>query len=298
MRKRLMGGRHVLAFSRKADAALAKKTALQSLSLDAARDATSARCIPKNAGCSARIIAESDFILCGVLEADAIFKSRRLKAEWKFSEGEKVKRGDSVCRLSGSCRGILACERSALNYLMLLSGIASKCASASAAYGKGRICATRKTLPMLTQSEKRAVALGGCLTHRLSLSDGILVKDNHLASIMRQARVKKERAIEMAVGCFGLGEFVEVEVSSVSEALAAASAGAGAILADNVSPKKLRKIAAAARRANPRIIIEASGGITLENAGTYLKAGADFASTSELTMKISPANLSLEIDAF
>jgi nicotinate-nucleotide pyrophosphorylase (carboxylating) len=149
---------------------------------------------------------------------------------------------------------------------------------------------------MLSHSEKRAVLLGGCLTHRLDLSDGILVKDNHIAAIMKQARVKKEGAIEIAVGCFGRSEFVEVEVSSVSEALAAAAAGADAILADNVSPAKLRKIAAAVRRADPKIIIEASGGITLENAGAYLKAGADFASTSGLTMKISPANLSLEID--
>lgn len=298
MRKRLMGDGRILAFSRKASAALAKKTALQALSLDAARDATSDRCIPENAGCGAKIIAKSDFILCGVLEAGAIFESRRVKAKWKFSEGEKVKRGATVCTLSGSCRAILACERSALNYLMLLSGIATRCGKASAAYGRGRISATRKTLPMLTHSEKRAVALGGCLTHRLDLSDGILVKDNHLAAIMKRGKTGRERAIEIAVGCFGLSEFVEVEVSSVSEALAAAAAGADAILADNVSPKKLRKIAAAARKAAPKIIVEASGGITLENAGAYLKAGADFASTSGLTMNVSPANLSLEIGAF
>jgi nicotinate-nucleotide pyrophosphorylase (carboxylating) len=230
------------------------------------------------------------------VEAGEIFGSRKLRAKWNFAEGQKVRRGKTVCALSGQARSILACERVALNYLMLLSGIATKSRAASEKYGKWRISATRKTLPLLSHSEKRAVAIGGCLTHRLSLSDGILAKDNHVAIIMGRKKCGREEAVRLAVSSFPPRAFVEAEVSSASEAIAAAEGGARAILVDNVSPSGLQKIAKAARRVSPKIIIEASGGITLANAGKYLKAGADFCSTSELTMKVEPANLSIEID--
>lgn len=276
---------------------IARKAALAALLQDAASDRTGAGCMPARMRCSGRIIAKSDFVFCGRVEAGAIFKSRGVKASWRFQEGKGVKKGRALCTVSGNARAVLACERTALNFITLLSGIATASAGASKKYGKLRIAATRKTLPGLAHSEKRAIALGGCLTHRLSLSDGILIKDNHIAAIMKDKGVSENRAIEIACGCFGHGEFVEVEVSSSAAATTAALSGASAILADNVSPAKLRKIAQAARKASPGIIIEASGGITLANAGKYLRAGADFCSTSELTMKISPANLSLEIDA-
>ena len=285
-------------FMAKPSLVAARKSALEALSQDAASDKTSAACIPKKARCSGKIVAKSDFTLCGIMEADAIFKSRGVSVKWKFSEGRGVKKGQAVCTVSGNARAILACERTALNFLSLLSGVASASASASKKYGRWKIAATRKTIPLLMHSEKRAVAIGGCLTHRLTLSDGILIKDNHVAAIMGSEGVDAARAVEIACGAFGLGEFFEVEASSVKTAVAAALCGAGAILADNVSPSELGKIAKAARAASPEIIIEASGGITTANAGKYLAAGADFCSTSELTMKISPANLSLEIDAF
>ncbi|MFA6489851.1 MAG: carboxylating nicotinate-nucleotide diphosphorylase [Candidatus Micrarchaeia archaeon] len=285
-------------FMGKPSARLAREAALAALLQDAASDATGEKCIPKAARCSGKIVAKSDFILCGAVEADAIFKSRSVSAKWKFREGAGVKKGQAVCTVSGNARAVLACERTALNYLSLLSGVATVCAQASRKYGKWKIAATRKTIPNLMHSEKRAVALGGCLTHRLTLADGILIKDNHIAAIMKAANIGEKRAVEFACGSFGLGEFVEVEVSSEETAIAAALSGAEAILVDNVSPEKLRKIAKAARKASPKIIIEASGGITIENAGAYLRAGADFASTSELTMKTAPANLSLEIEAF
>ena len=281
---------------RKPSPTIARKNALAALREDARRDATSGKCIPYSLRCSGKIIAKSDFILCGIVEAGAIFSSRKVRTAWKFREGQKVKKGSTVCTVSGNCRAILACERAALNYLSLLSGIATKSAMAAKKFGKWKISATRKTLPLLAHSEKRAVLVGGCLTHRLTLADGLLVKDNHIAAIMNEGKVGAERAIEIICGKFYHGEFVEVEVSSQGAAVAAALSGASAILADNVSPAMLRKIAAAARKANPKIIIEASGGITLKNAGKYLKAGADFVSTSELTMKVEPADLSLEID--
>ena len=283
-------------FLRKPDLEAARKSALAALSRDAVRDATGGRCIPAGLPCSGKVVAKSDFVLCGIVEASAIFSSRKVRATWKFREGQKVKKGSAVCIVSGNCRALLACERTALNYISLLSGVATKAAAAAEKYGKWKIAATRKTIPLLSGSEKRAVSVGGCLTHRLTLADGILVKDNHIAAIMRGKGVGTGRAIGIACGCFGRGEFVEVEVSSPGAAVAAALSKAGAILIDNVSPGEFSKIAAAARKANPKIIIEASGGITLQNAGKYLEAGADFVSTSELTMRVEPADLSLEID--
>lgn len=283
-------------FKRRIDVAFSEKTALAALSHDASHDATSLHCIPNNLRCTGKIIAKSSFILCGVVEANAVFRSRKIKTNWRYKEGELVKKGSVVSSISGNCRGVLACERTALNYLMLLSGIATKSSAASEKYGKWKIAATRKMLPNLTDSCKRAVLLGGCLTHRMSLADGILVKDNHIAAIMKERECRREEAVRIAVPSFPRASFVEVEVSSISEALAAVKAGAKAILVDNVSPATLRSIAGAARKANRKIIIEASGGIALKNAGAHLRAGADFVSTSELTMKIEPADLSLEID--
>jgi len=284
------------AFVRELDDAAARKAALDAVRSDAAKDNTSRRCIPATMQASGRIVAKSDFTLCGVAEADAIFKSRGVRVNWRKHEGEFAKKGDDVCTVEGNARAILACERTVLNYLSLLSGIATKCRAASQKYGKWKISATRKTLPNLTHSQKRAVAIGGCLTHRLTLADGILVKDNHLAAIMEGEGAAREEAIAIAVGRFPRGAFVEVEVSSVNEALAAMRAGAKAILIDNLPEAKFAKVAKAARGENGRVVIEASGGIALANAGKYLEAGADFVSTSELTMKVAPANLSLEFD--
>ncbi|MCX8195035.1 MAG: carboxylating nicotinate-nucleotide diphosphorylase [Candidatus Micrarchaeota archaeon] len=285
-------------FLRQPDRARCQKAALQALWEDSSYDITSQRTIPAHLRCKAKIVAKSSFVLCGVVEADAIFKSRLVQARWLFREGQQVKKGKAVCLLEGNCRSILACERTALNYLSLLSGIATKCAEASRKYGRWRVAATRKALPLLSNSQKRAVKVGGCLTHRLSLADGILVKDNHLAAIMKEKKVKKEEAVKIALQGFEGRHFVEVEVSSVREAVAAAGAGAGAILVDNLPPSSVRKIANAVKKARRGIIVEASGGITLKNAGSYLKAGADLVSTSELTMSICPADLSLEIEPF
>jgi len=291
-----MAGQIFKRFARRADDDAAKKAALAALRQDAPRDITTQACLPRNLRCAAKIIAKAPFILCGIVEAGAIFSSRNVDVAWKFPEGQAVKKGQVICSLSGKTSDMLASERTALNYLSLLSGVASKCRKASKRYGRWKISATRKTLPGLSDSEKRAVLLGGCLTHRMSLADGILVKDNHISAICSGKKVARGRAVEIACGCFGHGRFVEVEVSSKEEALAAALCGADALLVDNVTPLVLRKIAGVARKASPKIIIEASGGITLSNAGKYLAAGADFVSTSELTMRIEHADLSLEIE--
>ena len=280
---------------REPDLSNARLSAISAFLSDAKKDATSSACIPASLSCKGRIVAKSDFVICGIVEAGAIFEKRNVKTKWRLKEGQRAKKGDVICLVEGRTRVVLACERTALNYLSLLSGIATKCKVASKKYGKWKIAATRKTLPCLSHSQKRAVALGGCLTHRMDLSDGILVKDNHIAAIMKGKKIGKTDAIEAAVKSFPSSSFIEVEVSSAQEARSAVRAGAKAILVDNLPPGKFAQAAKAARKENGKIILEASGGITLQNAGKYLKAGADFVSTSELTMDVAPANLSLEI---
>ncbi|MEM4633851.1 MAG: carboxylating nicotinate-nucleotide diphosphorylase [Candidatus Anstonellaceae archaeon] len=283
-------------FRKKPSLREACRLALLALSQDAKRDITS-RCIPKGLKCKGRIIAKSDFVLCGVVEAGAIFSKMEIKVRWHLKEGQEVRAGQAVCSLEGNARKILACERTALNYLCSLSGIATLCRKACQKYGKLRIAATRKTLPLLSHSQKRAVEAGGCLTHRLSLSDGYLLKDNHIAAIMAEKKVDSAQAIKIALERLPKSAFVEVEVSGIKEAISAAECKADALLVDNASVLQFRKIAVQARKVNPKIIIEASGGITLKNAGKYLEAGADFASTSQITMKAPPADMSLELDA-
>ncbi|MCX8196853.1 MAG: carboxylating nicotinate-nucleotide diphosphorylase [Candidatus Micrarchaeota archaeon] len=283
-------------FSKKPSVAAAKKAACRALHEDAKKDPTS-RCIPPNAQCSAKIIAKSSLLLCGKLEAEEIFKAKKIKCNWNFDEGQHVPKGSTICLLEGGCRAILAAERSALNFLIVLSGIASFCNRLSEKYGKWRVAATRKTYPGLANSCKRAVSVGGCLTHRISLGDGILIKDNHLAAIAAQDGCTKAEAIKKALSGFSRKEFVQVEVSSMQEALAAVKSGAKAILVDNLPVLQFRKIARAARKENPAIVIEASGRITMQNAGRYLKAGADFVSMSSTVLGTPPADLSLEIES-
>ncbi|MEM4554469.1 MAG: carboxylating nicotinate-nucleotide diphosphorylase [Candidatus Anstonellaceae archaeon] len=282
-------------FLRKPSGKNAKKAALEALRQDASKDITSVFCIKRNERCRARIVAKSDFVLCGTFEANEIFSSKKVSCKWNSSEGDEVKKGQVVCQLYGNCRAILACERAALNFLMVLSGIATASRKAAQKYGKWKVAATRKTYPGLSDSCKRAVLVGGCLTHRLSLADGILVKDNHLAMI-RKRMGRIEDAICVAISSFPKGKFVEVEVSSEKEAAFAAKCGADAILIDNVGWKRFSRIAMAARQENPKIIIEASGGITMRTAAKYFEAGADFVSTSKLILGAKPANLSLEIE--
>ncbi|MCX8198362.1 MAG: carboxylating nicotinate-nucleotide diphosphorylase [Candidatus Micrarchaeota archaeon] len=285
----------IWAFQKKPDDSLAAKNALLCLRQDAEEDITS-RCLPKSLECSGKIVAKSSFVLCGVLEADAAFRKMKVNVRWNFSEGQKVRRGEAVCRVWGNARAVLAAERTALNYLSLLSGTATQSAKAAEKYGRGKIAATRKTLPLLAHSQKRAVAIGGCLTHRISLASGYLVKDNHISAIAKSRKASRAEAIRIALSRLPEGKLVQVEVSSESEAEAAALHGAKAILADNVRPSELARIAKTARRIFPGMIVEASGGISLQSAGKYLKAGADFVSTSQLTAKPKPADLSLEIE--
>ncbi|MBI5224326.1 hypothetical protein HY989_00485, partial [Candidatus Micrarchaeota archaeon] len=245
--------------------------------------------------------SEEEGIVCGILEAKEAFFGLKIKVLKK--DGQKIKRGNAILTIEGDIKQILRRERIALNYLQLLSGIATETRKLTDKVGIGKVAAMRKNHPLLAESEKRAVQIGGGITHRLNLMDGILIKDNHLDFLRRKFKLTETKAVEMAVE-MALKErnkgknkkmFVEVEVTNFSQAMAASKTKTDAILLDNMSPETVAKIAWEIRKTNKTAAIEASGGVTPENAKKYIDAGSDFVSMSYLAMKSKPLGMHLEL---
>jgi nicotinate-nucleotide pyrophosphorylase (carboxylating) len=261
------------------------------------------------------ILAKSEGVLCGLLEASALLEAGGLEVHAEKREGDRIAEGDVIARVTGDVQEILKRERTALNYLQILSGIATKTQDLAARH-PAAIASLRKTHPGLSFSEKRAVRVGGGYTHRLGLSDGFLIKDNHLAMVARQlygdvaiTETMKIAAIEEAltrVARFrsekGLrGVFVEVEVESLAQALTAARFHRmhrvpDMILLDNMRIADVTQCVQGIRReAGPGVHIEASGGITPETVGAFLDAGCDVASMSHLTFDAAPLDISMKL---
>ncbi|MBU1198144.1 carboxylating nicotinate-nucleotide diphosphorylase [Candidatus Micrarchaeota archaeon] len=278
--------------------ARAQRKALLALREDASADVTTVAMNLKSS-VTGRVIAKESGVFCGLPEAQSVFRGLKVRA--RVREGQRFRKGRVLLEVRGDVRRILAGERTALNYLMVLSGIATATRALADRFGP-RIASLRKTHPLLSDSEKRAVKVGGGLTHRLSLADGYLIKENHVAALAREQRVSYLNALRIAVqkvrGHRGKrSPVVEVEVRSMREALAAAEERPDALLLDNLSPYHVRRIARVLRRKYPSLILEASGGITEKNASSYLKAGADFVSSSALTLRAKPIDLSLLFEA-
>jgi len=243
------------------------------------------------------IVAKKEGILAGTGVAKQVFHrvDTELKVEILTENGARVKPGTKVAKVSGSIASILKAERVALNFLQRLSGIASE-TNRYVARVEGlpvRIMDTRKTTPGLRLLEKCAVRLGGGENHRMNLGDGILIKDNHLAGLRRQGLNIKEivaRARQNAPQRLP----VEVEVRTVSEALEAVEAGADIVMLDNMNLEDIRK---AVESIHGRALIEASGGITLDNVRAVAETGVDFISTGALTHSARALDISLELEA-
>ncbi|MFH1106813.1 MAG: carboxylating nicotinate-nucleotide diphosphorylase [Candidatus Micrarchaeota archaeon] len=293
------------AFNRRIPPSLSAKPAVRAFDEDFGKgDATAEAVLGRAAYAKVRafIRANRPGVLAGVLEAAAVFKAAGVAAKPLVKEGTAFRKGRKLIVLTGNAGGILAAERTALDCLMVLSGIATETRALSRRFGR-RIAATRKSHPGFSAAEKRAVQVGGGLTHRLSLSDAILVKDNYVEAIARHRKISYTAALRWSVRqalAFrerGRGlAFVEVEVRNRREALAAAEAGARAILLDNMRARQVGLAVKAVRRIHPGIVIEASGGITPKNAGKFLAAGADFASIGSLTLHSRPIDMSLVLD--
>lgn len=240
----------------------------------------------------ARIEARQPLVVCGLPIAAAVFEAvdRDLRFESVRREGELAAAGQPLAFVSGSLRAILASERTALNFLGRMCGVASTARRFVAAIeGTGaRIVDTRKTLPGWRALDKYATAVGGALNHRAGLYDGILLKDNHVALAGGVAlAVKTARAAAPA------GLRIQVEVESEADAVAAVEAGADFLLLDNCTLAQLRAIAA---RVGGRALLEASGGVGIENVREIAEAGVARISIGWITHSAPAADVALEID--
>jgi nicotinate-nucleotide pyrophosphorylase (carboxylating) len=260
-------------------------------------DVTTEALIPGDKQGTGFIVAKKEGILAGINVAKQVFHrvDPELNVEILLEDGARIKPGSKVARVSGSIAGILKAERVALNFLQRLSGIASETNRYVEAV-KGlpvRIMDTRKTTPGLRLLEKHAVKAGGGENHRMSLGEGILIKDNHLAAL-RSQRLNIKEIVAKARKNSPQRLPVEVEAGTVSEALEAVEAGADIVMLDNMSLEDMRK---AVKSIHGRALIEASGGITLDNVRAVAETGVDFISIGALTHSARALDISLELEA-
>lgn len=259
--------------------------------LGRAGDITSMATIPEGATAKAVIAARKPGTLAGLPLTACAFAEigPGLKFTTLKRDGDRLKPGDTVARVEGPARAILAAERVALNFLCHLSGIASETAKlvALVAHTKAQICCTRKTTPGLRALEKYAVRCGGGSNHRFGLDDAILIKDNHIAVAGGVAR-----AIERARAFAGHLVKVEVEVDDLDQLREALGVAPDAVLLDNMKPAMLRKaVALVARRA----ATEASGGITEDSVAAIAETGVDYISSGWITHSAPALDLGLDI---
>ena len=269
----------------------------------ATSDATSYACIDANQRASATILAKQDCILAGIgcvsriLDVyaaldGAVTSHYEVTTHPEIFDGVRLHKGQSVAVIRHNARVILSCERVILNFLQRMSGIATLTRKfVDAVSGtKARILDTRKTAPGLRLIDKYAVRCGGGLNHRLDLSDGVLIKNNHIALAGGIGPVL-ERAVRNRRG----SQPIEVEVRTMGELEAALAFGAEAILLDNMSPEQVRGAVELCARMERHIPVECSGGIRLENVRAYAETGVDFISVGLMTHSPQAVDMSLRV---
>ena len=244
--------------------------------------------------CRARVFLREAGVAAGVEEAAALFTHSGVAVLSAAPDGTPVEADAPLLSLEGDAAPILLVERTALNLIGRMSGIATMTrALVEAAHREHpavRVAATRKTAPGLRLLDKKAVVLGGGDPHRATLSDGILIKDNHLALIPLAEAIRRARSR-------GAGKRIEVEVSTIPDALTAAEMGADTIMLDNMDLRSLRAVLADLRKRGLRdlVEIEISGGITPENIARYAALGPDRISVGRLTHSPRSLDVSLEV---
>ena len=254
-------------------------------------DLTTDLTVAEDVRCRADLRAKAEGILAGTMVARAAFdlvaeQDRRgsIEIRWHKADGEALLAGDLVADIEGPARSVLRAERIAINFLAHLSGVATLTRAFVEAAAPARVLCTRKTIPGLRELERQAVVAGGGTLHRASLSDAVLIKDNHLRLVGGVlAAVRKARAA---------GAPVEVEVETLAELEEALAAGAERILLDNPTPDLVRE---AIRRVGDPERLEVSGGITLASVQSLVEAGARVISVGRITHSAPSLDLSLEV---
>jgi len=256
-------------------------------------DVTSQSIFAVDDSSKARILAREDMVVCGLDIAKRVFDrvDSALKVDVKAKDGDQVSEGSTILTVEGPTISILTAERTALNFLQRLSGIATlshRFAGAARATGTGvRIVDTRKTTPGWRALEKYAVRCGGCFNHRSSLSEHVLIKENHITAAGSLAKAVK-MARDFAPHCAK----IEVETESLDDVKEALEAGAEVIMLDNMSPAQIKTAVALIDKA---AIVEISGGVRLSTMADYALPGVDVISVGALTHSAPAADFSMII---
>jgi len=253
-------------------------------------DLTSELVIPADARAELALNARQDIVVAGLDVAARVFRRHvpECRVELRVRDGERVKAGAAMGRVEGPARGLLAVERTALNFLQHLSGIATLTAQYAERVAGTRavLIDTRKTIPGLRALEKHAAQLGGARNHRLRLDDGVLIKDNHI-SVCGSLTAAVERA---RAGAPVLTK-IEVECDTLDQVGQAIEAGADMILLDNMGLEDMRQAVALS---GGRIPLEASGGVRLENIRAIAETGVDFISVGRITQSAPAVDIGLD----
>jgi nicotinate-nucleotide pyrophosphorylase (carboxylating) len=269
----------------------------------ATRDATTYACIDPSQRASATILAKEDCVLAGLGAVARIFdvfaaldgtvvSHPEVTTHGEIFDGVRLHKGQQVAVIRHNARVVLSCERVILNALQRMSGIATLTRRfVDLTTGtKARILDTRKTMPGMRVLDKYAVRCGGGMNHRLDLSDGVLIKNNHIA-LAGGIAPALERALRNRRG----SSPIEIEVRALDELEAALEAGAEAILLDNMTVKDVKKAVERCAKHTRRIPLECSGGITLENVRAYAETGVDYISVGALTHSAKAVDLSMRV---
>jgi nicotinate-nucleotide pyrophosphorylase (carboxylating) len=285
------------------DSSLVRDLAAAALAEDRAEDdITTNALVPQDLTGSGHLTAQAEGVLAGLALAEASFALVDPHLAWtaQRSDGDRISPGDGIATIDGTVASVLRAERVALNFLTHLSGVASMAATIVVLLegSNCRLRDTRKTTPGLRLFEKYAVRMGGGTNHRFDLSDGVLIKDNHLAAL----RARLPAAVDQIKEAVGLarkanpGMSIEVEVTTLDEAQRALDAGADELLLDNMSLRDMADAVRLASRRKPRPLLEASGGITLTSARAVADTGVDFISMGGITHSAPALDLSLEVE--
>ncbi len=259
--------------------------------LGRAGDITTYATISPDATATAVMASREDGVVAGMALAEAAFRlvDPSVRFEAQVSDGDRLKEGTVLARVAGNARAILTAERTALNYLMHLAGVATHTAryADAIAHTSARVTCTRKTIPGLRTLEKYAVRCGGGSNHRFGLDDAILIKDNHIAVAGGVAE-----AIRAARAYAGHLVKLEVEVTSLAELETALAEKPDVILLDNMPPQTLEK---AVELTGGTVVLEASGGIALDTIAAVAATGVDYISTSKITMAAPTLDIGLDV---
>ncbi len=266
-----------------------KKQLLQFLSEDIGKGDITSKLLPKKK-ISAKIISRENAIVAGASYAKDIFKLKGCSTQILKKDGTKVKANQTIMIITGNAGNILTCERTALNLLTRMSGIATQTnALVKKIPKKTKLYATRKTAPGLRYFDKEAVEIGGGKKHRLTLDEMVMIKDNHIAigdsllSLIKKTKKKYKK--------------FEVEVENTLDAILAAKEGATIIMLDNFTPAQIKKTIQALdnQKLRNKVMLEASGGINSKNISKYGKTGVDIISVGSITNSVKGIDMSLEI---